>query len=482
MIARIAAASGYQLETYEPTPAGEAFLTVPMPTYDPTRLLAAALTLDYGNTLLRAQVLGSNGPYFQAIIAGQFLGHLDLSSSFWERLQLFLSLPIDLAESGTAGFGVAPNSGVVVGDPRVGATVRLWGDGMQEPFSLHLRGVLWIPVGTDDKHAGDASVRGGVYAVVAGTPTPALQYAANVGFIARSVTNLSTSLDMGALTGSALQVQGAAQYVHGDFSVGPELTFLAITSGARGLTKEGTTMEGLVSAHCQVARDWRIGGGVGFGIMRNVGIPSVRGVVRLTYEAPMSEPEPAPAPQPAPEPQPQPETQAQPAPAPESQPTPAPEPQPAPAPQEKPAPASEPTPPPAAPAPVMAPAKLPAGCADVEFKDAQRLAIVMFGLNMDVSAEGHEALVVIGTWLAQNPQARVDIIGHADTAGAPDYNLDLSERRAKHMAEVLRATGANDAQLRSRGVGITELRCSNKTAGTARWERRVEVNLLGAQD
>ncbi len=46
---------GYQLNRYEPTPAGDPFVAVEYPWYSSTRWFAGGLTLDYAHNLLGAQ-------------------------------------------------------------------------------------------------------------------------------------------------------------------------------------------------------------------------------------------------------------------------------------------------------------------------------------------------------------------------------------------------------------------------------------------
>src|SRR5688500_4429410 len=111
-----AQAVGYQLNRFEPAPAGDAFSVVEAPWYASTRWLAAGLTLDYARTLLVAP----SGP---SPIENSQSAHLDLAGSIWDRFAVNLSLPLVLSQSGDRVAGVGP-SGTTAGDPRVGARVR----------------------------------------------------------------------------------------------------------------------------------------------------------------------------------------------------------------------------------------------------------------------------------------------------------------------------------------------------------------------
>ncbi|MGZ3429065.1 MAG: hypothetical protein ACXVCV_20575, partial [Polyangia bacterium] len=158
--ARTARADGFALERYEPTPAGSWFVAVPQPWYSSTRWFAGGLTLDYGHNPLLG---GTFDPRFHetvAIVEHQLVGHVDVAGSFLDRVQLSLSLPVVLMERGTAAFGAAPIGGAAVGDVRLGAMVRLFGQPDRSRVSLHVGGYVWIPVGTSGDHAGDQNARG----------------------------------------------------------------------------------------------------------------------------------------------------------------------------------------------------------------------------------------------------------------------------------------------------------------------------------
>ena len=61
---------------------------------------------------------------------------------------LSLSMPLTMYESGESQYGVSPASGAAVGDPRIGARVRLFGQPYQGPASLSLGVDVWIPINT----------------------------------------------------------------------------------------------------------------------------------------------------------------------------------------------------------------------------------------------------------------------------------------------------------------------------------------------
>lgn len=72
-------------------------------------------------------------------------------------------------------------------------------------------------------------------------------------------------------------------------------------------------------------------------------------------------------------------------------------------------------------------------------------------------------------------QSIVDIIGHADSDGAEDYNLDLSRRRASSVAQYLVSRNVLPDRLYVDGRGESAPIASNATAEGKAMNRRVEI-------
>jgi outer membrane protein OmpA-like peptidoglycan-associated protein len=77
--------------------------------------------------------------------------------------------------------------------------------------------------------------------------------------------------------------------------------------------------------------------------------------------------------------------------------------------------------------------------------------------------------------LTQFPDGTVDVIGHTDNTGAASYNLELSQRRAQSVANVLVGAGVPERRLRVIGVGDDRPRATNLTAEGRALNRRVEI-------
>ena len=90
--------------------------------------------------------------------------------------------------------------------------------------------------------------------------------------------------------------------------------------------------------------------------------------------------------------------------------------------------------------------------------DTGRVALygILFDFDKDtLKPESEPTLDEIATLLAAKPELKLKIVGHTDNQGMPDYNMDLSLRRAANVVAAL--TG---------GYGIDAGRLSAEGAGT----------------
>jgi OOP family OmpA-OmpF porin len=75
--------------------------------------------------------------------------------------------------------------------------------------------------------------------------------------------------------------------------------------------------------------------------------------------------------------------------------------------------------------------------------------------------------------------ARFRIVGHTDKSGTHEHNQDLSERRARRVAQYLTAHfNVQPARLAVKGMGDRQLRYLDESEEANRLNRRVEVQLL----
>ena len=107
--------------------------------------------------------------------------------------------------------------------------------------------------------------------------------------------------------------------------------------------------------------------------------------------------------------------------------------------------------------------------------------IALYGINFDTDkdtlrADSKPTLDEIGRLLSSDPQARLHVVGHSDNQGAPDYNLDLSRRRAAAVVRALTSQyGIAAARLDSFGCGLYSPVASNADEDGRAKNRRVEL-------
>jgi outer membrane protein OmpA-like peptidoglycan-associated protein len=81
-------------------------------------------------------------------------------------------------------------------------------------------------------------------------------------------------------------------------------------------------------------------------------------------------------------------------------------------------------------------------------------------------------------FLQKFPKVHLGISGHTDDVGTDEYNLDLSERRAKSVQSFLESKGIPMERLRSRGFGESRPVADNTTEAGRQGNRRVECIVL----
>src|SRR6185312_16165809 len=217
------------------------------------------------------------------IVEHQLVGHVDLAGSFLDRFLVSASLPVTLLERGTPAFGAAPICGAAVGDVRLGAMARLFGQPDRSRFSLHLGGYVWIPVGANGSHAGDDNARGLPELVASGMLIDHLRYTVEVGVLIRA----QQSIGFGPASSTASEFRAGAGIAWADrartFHVGPELTLGTLINGPQAGSRYGTSVELLFAAQYSIKHLILVGAAVGPGLSSMLGTPDVRALVRVAY-------------------------------------------------------------------------------------------------------------------------------------------------------------------------------------------------------
>ena len=101
---------------------------------------------------------------------------------------------------------------------------------------------------------------------------------------------------------------------------------------------------------------------------------------------------------------------------------------------------------------------------------------IYFDVNKDViKPESYGTLKGIAQVLTDNPGVRIKIVGHTDSDGSDDANLDLSKRRAASVKNELSTTfGIDAARMETDGKGEKEAIAPNDNGTNKALNRRVE--------
>lgn len=107
--------------------------------------------------------------------------------------------------------------------------------------------------------------------------------------------------------------------------------------------------------------------------------------------------------------------------------------------------------------------------------------VALYGIYFDtnkteVKSESKPTLVEIGKLLKNNSALKIVVVGHTDNKGSFDYNMNLSKKRAKAVADILVTDYSIDrSRLIHWGVGFLSPVASNKNEQGRAKNRRVEL-------
>jgi outer membrane protein OmpA-like peptidoglycan-associated protein len=107
--------------------------------------------------------------------------------------------------------------------------------------------------------------------------------------------------------------------------------------------------------------------------------------------------------------------------------------------------------------------------------------VALYGLYFDtdkdaIKSESQPTLAEIAKLMKTVPTLRLHVVGHTDNQGKPDYNLDLSRRRAASVvAELTSKYSIAASRLDAFGCGVYSPVASNEAEAGRAKNRRVEL-------
>ncbi|MFO0547415.1 MAG: OmpA family protein [Polyangiaceae bacterium] len=282
-----------ELPVYSPSFAGDRFFGVPS-AYTPSGGIFnfhGGIFVDYAhNPLVLASDDGSNlscGEPECSVVEHSLFLHLNATAVFVDRFSINVDMPFALFQSGegdVSGGGnilVSPD-GPAIGDLRVGARVRLYGDYF-DPFQIAIGGYLWVPTGTEDAYVTDGSVRGQPQVIVGGRADRFI-YSVMVGPKFRAHTEVAgTTSGYQFGWGAGL---GGLLLDDRSLMIGVESTG-AVTFEDTGL--RNTNAEAEAVAKLRFASFLEAGVAVGPGFTTGLGTPDVRALFTFQYTPEMKQ-------------------------------------------------------------------------------------------------------------------------------------------------------------------------------------------------
>jgi len=103
--------------------------------------------------------------------------------------------------------------------------------------------------------------------------------------------------------------------------------------------------------------------------------------------------------------------------------------------------------------------------------------VVYFPFDPSTLTADAQAVVQQAAQAAQQTPVSISVVGHTDTSGSVPYNLRLSERRAKAVADALVGLGVTQSRLNVSWVGKTDLAVPTPDGVKEPLNRRATITL-----
>ncbi|MBC7903035.1 MAG: OmpA family protein [Gemmatimonadaceae bacterium] len=117
--------------------------------------------------------------------------------------------------------------------------------------------------------------------------------------------------------------------------------------------------------------------------------------------------------------------------------------------------------------------------APIEIGQVVRLNNVFFDFDKwDLRSESFVELDRVVVLLKENPAIEIEMSAHTDNRGSDEYNIKLSDNRAKSVREYILSKGIAASRIVSQGYGETKPVAPNDTDENRQLNRRVEFTIL----
>lgn len=108
---------------------------------------------------------------------------------------------------------------------------------------------------------------------------------------------------------------------------------------------------------------------------------------------------------------------------------------------------------------------------------------ILFDFDSEaLKASAQEELSSMASVLKEYPDTKIQVDGHTDSTGSDSYNQKLSERRAKTVADQLRAMGITADRITEKGFGESMPVADNSNDAGRQLNRRVEIGIIANEE
>mgnify|MGYP000215212026 CR=1 FL=1 len=115
----------------------------------------------------------------------------------------------------------------------------------------------------------------------------------------------------------------------------------------------------------------------------------------------------------------------------------------------------------------------------IEHGQSIRLNNIFFEFaKYDLLEDSYSELNRVYDFMLKNPNIKIKIAGHTDNVGSKTFNQNLSEKRAKAVADYLISKGIDKKRIQTIGYGMDKPIASNETEEGRQQNRRVEFIIL----
>jgi hypothetical protein len=279
-VSRASAQAGFAMSRFDPAEAGSDWFVNDSLDLRGSPNMAAGMIWDWSYKPLVLR--GDDAASPRDVVTDQVVAHAAVAFMLRDRFRGALDLPVVVFQQGDDLSQLAPRLGPLdrtgVGDLRLSADLRLAGQ-YGEAFTLAVGAQAYVPTGRRSQLSSDGTFRFLPRVLVAGDGK-GLVYAAKLAFAYRP---LDAAFVGRQLTSEAVFSLAGGVRVNDIFVFGPEVWGATAVGKGEAFERRSTALELLLGFHAKLGESWLVGSGLGPGLTRADGTPSMRLLLSLAF-------------------------------------------------------------------------------------------------------------------------------------------------------------------------------------------------------